>query len=75
MSGLPLIGADQILGENLLCQRRANLFHALLGEEPLAGLGGIGDKVDVGMVALVVKGCVPFQVVGRYLQPLGQLPV
>ena len=26
------------------------------------------------MVALVVKGCVPFQVVGRNLQPLGQRP-
>ncbi len=26
------------------------------------------------MVAFVVKGCVPFHVVGRYLQPLGQRP-
>ena len=26
------------------------------------------------MVAFVVKGCVPFPVVGRYLQPLGQRP-
>ena len=72
MGGFLLVHTDQVLTENLLCQRRADLFHALLGEEPLAGLGRVSNQVDVRMVPLIVECCVPFEMGGRDLQPVRQ---
>ena len=55
-----------------MCQRRADDVHALFREKPLAGLGRVGNQVDVRMVPLVVESCVPFQVGGGNLQPSAQ---
>ena len=72
MGGLLLIGTDQILAENFLGQGRADLLHALFGEETLAGFGGVGNQVNMRVVPLVVEGGVPFEMGGRDLQPFRQ---
>ena len=72
VGGFLLVHTDQVLTENLLCQRRADDVHALFREKPLAGFCGIGDEMDVRVVPLVVKSGVPFQMGGRDLQPLRQ---
>ena len=67
VGGLPLVHTYQVLAENLLCQRRTDDVHALFGEETFFRVGGVGDEVDVGVVPLIVKGGVPFELGGRDL--------
>ena len=69
ISGLRLlfIEVEHLVAEDVVGQLGLDLTDTFLGEVGLSRLCGPGHHVDVGMLALVVKGGVPAEVTERYL--------
>ncbi|KAF5028101.1 hypothetical protein DSECCO2_662580 [anaerobic digester metagenome] len=61
--GLFPVKRDELLTENLICQRGLHFFDALFREIALSWIGAIADHVDMRVVGLVVESGVPFQMV------------
>lgn len=64
--------AKQILLKDILGQGRPHLRHALFGEETFILHGRVRQQVNMGMVAFIVKSRIPFQMIHRDLQAVGQ---
>ena len=69
---LLLINAEQILLKDILGQGRPHFHHTLLGEETFIFYGRVRQQMDVWMMALIVKGGIPFQMIHGDLQAVSQ---
>ena len=72
LNRLLFINAEQILLKDIFGQGRAHLRHTLFSEEPFLLYGRVRQQMDVGMMALIVKGGIPFQMIHGDLQAIGQ---
>ena len=64
---------NQLLTENLICQRGLHFADALFREVALFWIGAVANHVNMRMVRFIVKCRVPFQMVGMDFQVLRQL--
>ena len=71
--GLLLVGVEQFLFENVVCQCRLNFADAIFGEIRLSRLRRPRHHVDMGMVALVMESGVPAKVTGRDIHSRGDI--
>ena len=70
MPGLLFINAQQILSENILCKGRTQIVDALLCQIAFVLNSRINNQMHMGMIAFVMKGGKPFQMLHRDFQIL-----
>ena len=72
LNRLLFINAEQILLKDIFGQGRPHLCHTLFGKETFILDGRVRQQMDVGMMALIVKGSIPFQMIHGDLQAVRQ---
>lgn len=68
--GLLLINAEQVLCKDIPCERGPQIFHPLLCEIAFVLQKRIGNKMHMGMMALIMEGGIPSQILHGDLQVL-----
>ena len=70
---LPLVDLIHLITEDGVGQLGAHSRNAIPGQEALLGVVRPDHHVDMGMMTLIVEGCIPAEVIHRYPHGLGQI--
>ena len=70
---LPLVDPIHLITEDGVGQLGAHSRNAIPGQESFLGIVRPDHHVDVGVMSLVVEGCIPAEVIHRYPHGLGQI--
>ena len=70
--GLPLVGTQQVLRENIPSQSTAEVLNSLLTQVSFPGDFGVDDQVYMGVVTGIVESSIPLQMPWRNFELLRQ---